>query len=184
MNWTPEFSATDVPWLASTGNFMSVGGMVFDQLVPNKLWASDGIGVWNTSVPQNMTWATPIIWNSQSAGIEQLVANEIVVAPGGKPVVASWDRPFFYVNDPNSYPSNYGVGNPQSFSAGWSIDYASSDPSFLVGINDWWGVEQSGYSVDGGQTWNGLSHDAVICGEYHRGEHRSKFADRHRVGAS
>ena len=37
--------------------------------------------------------------------------------------------------------------------AGWSVDYASSTPSFLVGIADWWGVEESGYSTDGGATW-------------------------------
>ena len=37
--------------------------------------------------------------------------------------------------------------------AGWSLDYASSNPSFLVGIADWWGTEESGYSTNGGQTW-------------------------------
>ena len=37
--------------------------------------------------------------------------------------------------------------------AGWSVDYASSTPSFLVGIADWWGIEESGYSTDGGATW-------------------------------
>ena len=36
---------------------------------------------------------------------------------------------------------------------GWSIDYASSNPSFLVGIADNWGTEESGYSTNGGQTW-------------------------------
>jgi hypothetical protein len=154
MNWNTQLSATDIPWLATAEKFMSSGGMVFDPLVPNKLWASDGTGVWNTSVPQNLLWNTPVVWNSQSAGIEQLVANEIVVAPGGKPVLASWDRSFFYISDPNSYPSSYGAGAPNPFSMGWSIDYASSSPGFLVGINDWWGVEQSGYSSDGGQTWH------------------------------
>jgi 20S proteasome alpha/beta subunit len=154
INWAAHMCSTDVPWLANTEQYMSSGGMAFDQLVPNKFWASDGIGVWNASVPQNMTWNTPVTWNSQSAGIEQLVANEILVAPGGKPIVASWDRPFFYVSDPNSYPTSYGVGNPNKFSAGWSLDYASSNPNFIVGINDWWGTEQSGYSTDGGQTWH------------------------------
>src|SRR5262249_48669120 len=38
--------------------------------------------------------------------------------------------------------------------AGWSIDYASSNPNFLVGLADWWGTEESGYSTDGGQTWH------------------------------
>ena len=74
---------------------MSIGGLtVFDQLVPNKLWTSDGVGVWNTTnLPtSNFQWYTPVIWNDQSVGIEQLVANEIIVPPGGHPVVASWDR--------------------------------------------------------------------------------------------
>ena len=57
---------------------------------------------------QNFQWNTPVTWNDQSVGIEQLVANQIIVPPGGKPVVASWDRPFFYVSDPNAYPSTYG----------------------------------------------------------------------------
>ena len=154
IHWNQQLSATDVPWLATTNKFMGVSGATFDQLVPNKLWVSAGVGVWNTTLPQNLTWQNTIVWNSQSVGIEQLVANEIVVAPGGKPVLGSWDRSFFYVSDPNAYPSTYGVGAPNGFSAGWSIDYASSNPSFLVGINDWWGVEQSGYSTDGGQTWH------------------------------
>jgi photosystem II stability/assembly factor-like uncharacterized protein len=154
INWATHMSSTDIPWLANTEQYMSSGGMAFDQLVPNKLWAADGIGVWNTNVPQNMIWNTPVTWISQSAGIEQLVANEILVAPGGKPIIASWDRPFFYVGNPDSYPTAYGVGNPHPFSAGWSLDYASSNPNFIVGINDWWGIEQSGYSTDGGQTWH------------------------------
>src|SRR5262249_40134597 len=37
---------------------------------------------------------------------------------------------------------------------GWSVDYSSSNPNFLVGIADWWGVEESGYSIDGGQSWH------------------------------
>ena len=153
-NWATQLSATDVPWLASTGTYMSIGAMMFDQQVPNKIWASAGVGVWNTSLaPQSLGWNTPVVWNSQSAGIEQLVANDIVVAPGGHPVLASWDRPFFYVSNPNQYPSSYEAPVSGSFAAGWSVDYASSSPNFLVGIADWWGNEESGYSTDGGQTW-------------------------------
>ena len=55
---------------------------------------------------------------------------------------------------PISYPSSYGAGHAKSFAAGWSVDYASSNPNFLVGIADWWGIEESGYSTDGGQTWH------------------------------
>jgi hypothetical protein len=151
INWTTQFSATDVPWLATTSAYMSVGNMVFDPQVPDKIWVSDGVGVWNTVVPTVLNWSTPVVWNSQSAGIEQLVANDIVVPPGGHPVVGSWDRAFFYVNNPDTPPATVAV---PGFAAGWSLDYASTNPNFVVGIADWWGVEKSGYSTDGGQSWN------------------------------
>ena len=60
----------------------------------------------NTS--HDFTVNTLVIWNDQSPGIEQLVANEIIVPPGGDPVLASWDRPFFYISNANAYPSTYG----------------------------------------------------------------------------
>ena len=149
-----ELSSTDIPWLADTG-YMSIGGLAFDPLVPNELITSAGVGVWNTNLPAVNSntgyWDTSVVWNDQSIGIEQLVANEILVPPGGDPVVASWDRGFFYISNPNTYPSTYGPDN--SFVAGWSLDYASSDPSFLVGIADWYGTEELGYSTNGGQTW-------------------------------
>ena len=158
INWRSQLSATDIPWLANSGGelaqpFMSIGGLVFDQSVPGKLWASAGVGVWNTILPQDFTPFSPIVWNSQSAGIEQLGANDIVVPIGGHPVVASWDRSFFYVTDPDSYPSTYGVANQPGFAAGWSLDYASTDRNFVVGIANWWGTEESAYSTDGGQNW-------------------------------
>ena len=49
------------------------------------------------------------------------------------------------------------------FSMGWSVDYASSDPRFVVGISDYWGTESSGYSVDGGKTW--AQHDLKEFGK-------------------
>ena len=154
--------STDIPWLATANNgptggqpWMTVASTVFDPLVPNKLWSGDGTGVYyTTNLPTaNYTWNTPTVWNDQSAGIEQLVANEIIVPPGGHPVVASWDRPFFYISNPNAYPSAYGPWTGNKLREGFSVDYASSNPSFLVGLADNWGSESSGYSTDGGQTW-------------------------------
>jgi hypothetical protein len=133
---------------------MSVGGLAFDQSVPNELWTTDGVGVWNTTnLPTSgLHWYSTITWNDQSIGIEELVANEVIAPPGGNPIVASWDRAFFTITDPNSYPTSYGPING-TFVAGWSLDYASSNPSFIVGLADWWGTEESGYSTNGGQTW-------------------------------
>ena len=84
-----------------------------------------------------LTGYTPVTWNDQSIGIEQLVANEIIVPPGGNPVLASWDRPFFYISNLNAYPSTYGPVDSVNINAGWSVDYASSDPSFIAGLIDY-----------------------------------------------
>jgi hypothetical protein len=158
-NWNETLSSSDVPWLtlAGTANqYMAVGGVQFSTTVPNQLVVTDGIGVWTTTIPTSgFTWSTAVTWNDETAGIENLVAREIIVPPGGNPVVASEDRPFFYINDANAYPSNYGPVQGVATASGFSIDYASSDPTFLVGIAEWQGdgAEDSGYSTDGGQTW-------------------------------
>jgi hypothetical protein len=155
-----QVSSSDIPWLAQANTatagyvFMDVGGTVFNPLVPNQLISSAGTGVWNAMVPTaGFNQGTPVTWNDQSVGIEQLVANEIIVPTSGHPVLASWDRPFFYVANPNAYPATYGPVNSVNIVAGWSVDYASSNPNFLVGIADWGSTEESGYSTDGGQTW-------------------------------
>ncbi len=154
-NQTKRFNSSDIPWLANSGAYMSIGGTLFDPSFPNKLWASAGVGVWNTTNLPTANFKTdaPVIWNDQSAGIEQLVANQIISPPGGKPLLASWDRPVFYVDDPERFPSSYGPDSQNAIVMGWALDYASTDPSFIVGLFDWWDVEKSGYSRDGGRTW-------------------------------
>jgi hypothetical protein len=149
--WAVGREATDIPWLAWTESaYMSSGDMRFDPLVENTLWFSMGIGVFKTTLPAN---PSSITWTSQSRGIEQLVATDITAPPGGKPVVAAWDRPLFYVDDPDVFPSQHGPHNQYAILMSWDVDYASSEPSFFTAIIDWWGIEESGYSTDGGQTW-------------------------------
>jgi hypothetical protein len=180
-NWGTELSATDIPWLATSGEYMTMGNVLFDRLAPNTLWASAGVGVWTTTVPQNMSWSTPIVWKSQTIGIEQLVANEIIVPPDGHPIFAS-GIVHFYVDDPDIYPSSYGVGNSNYFSMGWSIDYASTTPSFLVAINDWWGRRADRTLSDGGQTGT-PPHDAIACPTPRLRKHCGEFATGNYMGA-
>src|ERR1700729_633122 len=157
-----QVTSADIPWLADAQqveggatNFLSLGGATFNPTNPSQMILTGGTGVWTTTqVPTSgATSSTPVTWTDQSVGIENLVANEIIVPPGGDPVLASWDRPFFKITNPNSYPMTYGPVASDNIVAGWSLDYASSSPSFLVGIADWWGTEESGYSTNGGQTW-------------------------------
>ncbi|URD61544.1 Ig-like domain-containing protein [Sphingomonas sp. KRR8] len=150
-SWYGQLESTnDVPWLETTSKYMGVGGLVFDPLVPGQLWQSAGVGVWNTQIPSQLVWNQPYTWTSHSAGIEQLVANDIIAPAGGDPILGSWDRAFIDVSNPDAYATSYSGG---SFSMGWSLDYASTNSTFVVGISDWWGQENSGFSTDGGKTW-------------------------------
>ena len=152
-----QLNSPDIPWLADSGIYMTIGGTIFDPVTADKLWASSGVGIWNTNIPtKGFTWRTRLVWNDQSIGIEQLVANEIVVPPGGRPLLASWDRPVFYVSDPAVFPSAYGPDNQNAIVMGWALDYASTDPTFIVGLFNW-SVEKSGYSQDGGRTWKAFA---------------------------
>lgn len=152
--------ATDVPWLAWTNEaFMTNGDMQFDPSLSNTLYFSEGIGVWKTTPPTTNVLVT---WTSQTAGIEQLVANWIVSPwiAGSRPVLGAWDRPTFYSADPTVYPSTHGVASPQvnAIVMGWGIDWASSAPGTLVALSNWFGfLDTSGISTDGGQTWTAFA---------------------------
>lgn len=150
-------STGDVSWLswALNGgtNWMSVGEIAFDPVRAGRLWLAEGTGVWYADIePSSAT----VAWRSQSRGIEQLVPTGVVAAPGGKPLMSSWDRPLFRSEDPEVYPSGYGPVN--RFSSGWSMDWSVSDPDYVVAsvASHQWPSDpsQSGYSTDGGRTWS------------------------------
>lgn len=160
LSWTQldkTRTATDVPWLAFTGeDYMSLGTVIFDPQVSDRLWFAEGIGVWYAD---NNTGST-IAWQSLNAGIEQLVPNNLVAPPGSKPVTASWDRALFYHTDVDQYPASHGP--TKRFNAGWDVAYSAGNPQFLVAsvydprqcCSQFEGPDnQSGYSADGGQTW-------------------------------
>jgi photosystem II stability/assembly factor-like uncharacterized protein/type 1 fimbria pilin len=153
---TYDKRATDIPYLAwLDGLWMSVGGISFDPSTPGRLWFAEGFGVWRTQdiSDSNLTW------NSVSAGIEELVNNDIVVPPGGAIVTAHWDNALFYLDNPAVYPS---VRQPTGrFNSAWDVTYSAGTPTFLAAtVSDHRfccpqdGLEnQSGYSTDGGRTW-------------------------------
>ena len=57
------------------------------------------------------------------------------------------------MDDAVSFPAAYGPVNGD-FAAGWSLDYASSNPNFIVSLAEWWAKELSAYSTDRGKTWH------------------------------
>ena len=70
--------------------------------------------------------------------------------------MASWDTAVIAPNG-STYASTFGPVANGAVVAGWSIDYASSDPNFIVVLADGGyagGPQESGYSTNDGQTWN------------------------------
>lgn len=150
--------ATDIPWLAWTNEtWMSEGQMVFDPAAGDKIWLAEGIGVWSgTFTTSTDTVKNKPVWTSSSLGIEQLVARSVIVPPGGKPVVAAWDRPVFHLSSNDGYPSRHGTEATaiHPIVHGWSLDYTAQNSLHLVALaNNWGPIDTSGYSTDGGQTW-------------------------------
>lgn len=155
-SWTPiahtTLVADDIPWLAKEAYF-STGAIRFDPLA-DRLWISQGVGVWYCD---NAMTDTELTWHSQSAGIEELVVNEILVPEPGQPVIACWDRPILKSEDVTKYPESWGP--VEEFGTAWDIDMMASNPRSMVGVfqgqanNPHSGAGMSGYSDDGGRTW-------------------------------
>jgi hypothetical protein len=151
-NYT-TLSSPDIPWLAA-GNVngidisMDTGNAAFSPLTNGLLYVSGGTGVWSMTVPTTVTPTTPLTWNDTSIGIENMVPNEIIVPPGSGPVIAQWDRSVMWIT-PGTYPSFYlpSISSTNTgILAAWSIDYASSDSTFVCGIVDFGGTQLSGYN--------------------------------------
>jgi hypothetical protein len=160
-NYVTTAVSTDIPWLAGANTnggliFLDVGQMAFSPVTNGQLICSAGTGTWSMTMPSSgFTSSTPISWNDFSVGIEQLVANQIVVAPvsGSTPLLAGWDRPFFDIASLSSYPSTYGPVASFNIVHGWSADYASSNPSYIFGLAPVNSSSQSGYTTNNGASW-------------------------------
>lgn len=156
-----EVRSPTVPWHAWTSAiwYFSTSDIVFDKTVANRLWYGEGIGASYATIPTSSYTPYSTYMTSVSPGIEELVANKVLAVPGGKTLVMSWDRPVFRISNPDTYPSRHGPDNNDASPVihGWSADYASTSPNFVVGLmnyNGWQSVDKTSYSVDGGQTWN------------------------------
>lgn len=154
-------SSPDIPWIkngnlqggSGTVYYLDVGGAAFHPVNNRQLFISAGTGVWVCQVPATVTSGTALSYVDQSVGIEQMVANSIAIPPGGVPVVASWDRPFFEVSNLNAYPSTYGPVVGSTVEAGWSIDYTTSTPTTLVGLATF-NASQACISTNNGASWS------------------------------
>jgi hypothetical protein len=127
-----------------------------------KDFAAMGLGVcyFDTWPASN---ATIINWNEDAAGIEELVANNILITPNGNTIVASQDKSAIRIPSSgyaaNSYP-------PGVLDIGFGLDYAADNHDWIaVGSNFNLGGPTSGYSTDGGLNFTAFAQQpAGNCG--------------------
>jgi xyloglucan-specific exo-beta-1,4-glucanase len=149
-------TATDMPWLAWTDEGTSnacftTGAVMFDPNQSNVVYTSEGVGVWFASP----TGSSPVSYTSQSAAIEQLVTNRVIVPPSGTLNYFAWDRPEFYLPNNTTYDSTHNPNNTNGIVGGWDGDWCSSSTTTLVGLmtSNASSADVSGSSSNGGQTW-------------------------------
>ena len=158
--WSSAFTSRtlvcpNAPWLCTASAAASVGvassAVMFDPVVADRVWITGGTTPWYTSAA---SVAPDYTLTEHVVGIEQLVANTVIVPPNGNdiPITASWDFGVRRITDPETYPSGWAI-TPNQFGAAWHADWASSDPNFIVAFLCWAGPSQTSTSTDGGATW-------------------------------
>jgi hypothetical protein len=142
--------ANDIPWLATLYHLFFSNGMyspVFDTLDNTKMWVSDQQGVWQIQLPL----VSPGTFISFSAGIEEVVAQAMIVPPGFPPLCLGQDVACVQQVTPGvKYPVTQSWPLSAFLSFGASADYASSNPAFVAAITDFQSVELSAYNTQGG----------------------------------
>jgi photosystem II stability/assembly factor-like uncharacterized protein len=141
-------------WLEAYGSgFLSVASMEFDPLVADRLWFPEGFGVWRADDVRSGALA----FECDTLGIEELVANEIVVTAAGTPVSASWDRAFF--GHLPGGPAAAVHGPSDRFNSAWSLATTAALPERVYGVV---GDHRFCCEADGEAYWAGWTDDAGV----------------------
>ena len=177
------FSATQpIRWLTPSPlypqhHYISLSGLYMDP--SGKLWINCGNDGIITATPNDATdtSANPPVWTSSSAGIEEMVAEEGVLPPGGKPALTVEDESLFTISDPDTFTAlhfpiiPWGNGN-NGLSSGQDISYAPNQPLYMAQTSANAGSANpllresqfGGYSDDGGLTW--ILFPSVVTGTH------------------
>jgi len=148
----------DPPWLkAADLPFFASADIQFDPAHPDKVWLAQGTGVFYADL---VGGDTNLAWVSQARGIEELVANDVVQAPGHAPVFSAYDFGIHVKHDLGAFSTRFGPG--RNFIAAQQADWTPADTSFLVTnasdtrdcCADDGNAVMAGFSTDGGNSWS------------------------------
>ena len=148
----------EVGWMDGLVTFFPAQ-LLFNPSQLGVVWAAQGVGVARAEAS-----GKPYKFADWSAGIEELCVVSITTPPGGRPIVATWDKPFWRVESSAAYSNNFSYPVPQgkTYSANLvafssSVDFARDDPKFLVGLVAPSAEAAPGYSEDGGRSWQAFA---------------------------
>jgi hypothetical protein len=144
-------------WLPQAVGWRSNGGIYYD--ANGELWVPQG----NEGVLRYMpTYVeTAINWTIQSQGIEEMVAQDVLIPKGSadRAVTAAEDTMGHYITDPDQFTAKqYNVQTAQLLSVGNGIAVCPNATNFVAisnsdAFNTGSQANYSGYSNDGGSTW-------------------------------
>lgn len=149
----------DPPWLrVSDQSYFAMGHVMFDPSVAHRLWVTAGTGIYYADLTPD---STAVRWVSQTRGIEELVANDVVQTPGRAPLFAAWDFGIHVKPDLNVFSSTYGP-KERVLIAAQQLATSTADPDFIVtnasDTRTFCCAEDgdavlAGYSFDAGRSW-------------------------------
>ncbi len=149
----------DPPWLrVSDQGYFATATAAFDPRAPTRLQVAAGTGFY---VADTVPGCGPIALRSQTRGIEELVARDVVQPSGRPPLFAALDFGIHAKEDLNAFSTSYGP-RERVLIAAEQLDWSVSDPNFVVTnasdtrsccAEDGDAV-MAGYSLDGGFTWH------------------------------
>lgn len=144
----------DASWLNVSGNKASISSVDFDpSRTDSFVWLAHGLGMYNTNIPASHTTTVPFI--GVVSGIENLTPSQSLSSPGPGSTatwLTVWDQGVFALNPLGALATSSTKLIPPGICAGWGMDYASSDPTFMCACCSFF-TFNSGFSTDHGFTW-------------------------------
>ena len=149
----------DPPWLrVSNQSYFAIAGVVADPVEADRFWVGAGTGVYRTQLPAG---AGLVDWTSETRGVEELVANDVLKQPGQSPLFAAWDFGIHVKDDLNAFSTGYGP-KERVVIAAQQLAGSRADPAFVAtnasDTRTFCCAEDgdailAGYSRDGGRHW-------------------------------
>lgn len=149
----------DPPWLkAADSAYFATADIGFDPNRPDRLWVAGGMGVFYADFAPGASVAS---WISQTRGIEELVANDVIQPNGQSPILGGWDFGLHVKDRLDQFSTTFGP-NERGLISVQQMDWSAAAPGFVITnasdarlscCDEDGNAVMAGYSEDGGRHW-------------------------------